>query len=367
MTTNLDEDLRTLFDAQTRSLGLGAQPGLERSMSVRTYSLEPDAPRTGLWWAAAAVAIVGVAGLVSAVAVRGNDTEPPAVNQPGPSSVPAAPPSYPLFGGAALADATVTADEWTSEVYDPPVLHATLGRVADNRVSDIVHLTIATVDTPQSPMTGAERSEETVSGKAVTRYSVDSPEPIPDTEILEWNVDGFRLTMNDSPVADLLIDVLTPVISNDDRRSIELQNPLANLPPDWELLDEPAGFDRATGPNLSATTEDGSSVTLHVWPTLMMSGSDWSIVQIGTERAFLNPPHEGVSDVDVAGLAWRTPNGDWAVLTGVGDLAHQLQTVSGDITWVDYGTWQDRYGPVDTDNEPQSSSPTETTTAGTGP
>lgn len=365
MTTQLEDDLHTLFDAQTRSLGLGAGPNLERSAVARTYDLKPGTRLSPVWWAAAAVVTIGLAGLAAAIAVRDTDSEDSAVAQPTPPAIPAAAPSFPVFGGATMANATIVPGEWIGEVYDPPVLHATLGRVTGDRISDIVHLTVATSDTPQSSMTGAERSEETVSGRSVTRYTVDVPEPIPDVDILAWNVNDFRIMMNDSAVAEVLIQELMPTTFADSAHSIELPNPINNLPPEWELLAGPTEFDSASGPNLSATTADGSSVTLHVWPTLMMTGSDWTVVQIGTEQAFLDPVHEGTDGLDVAGLAWRTPTGDWAVVTGVGEFAHQLERVSADITWVDHDAWQDLYGPANTNSEAPALSPTDTATTDT--
>ena len=87
MTTKLEDDLHALFEAQTRSLGIGEPPPLDDQITI--HPADHRDRRRPLAIAAALVLIVGGAALWWATDTRGNTTP---ADQPGTGLMPTEPP-----------------------------------------------------------------------------------------------------------------------------------------------------------------------------------------------------------------------------------------------------------------------------------
>lgn len=350
LTERLSERLDHLADTSRAYRNIDAVMDGRRSHLASVPEPSPHR-RLTLRVAAATILIIGI----GAIAITRNDrAASPAANQPpppatAPTRVPRSsnPVDFPVFGDLGALD-VIDAGQMIGQPGTPRPLSAVLGRRVDDRYIDIVRIEVNTGSTSPWP-DDAATTPVVIAGTEVSRVEVTQQGSRPAAVGYVWESNGATISITDSPATGQLVAALTASVDTDGLPAIDTANLADHLPDGYELLDGPTVDLTDIGPSLDATSNSvpDEQLTLHVWPTLMLTGTTWQTVQVGDERGYLIDSDANNDGQETASLAWPTPNGSWATLYGYGTVAEQLPEIAATITWVDADTWTTTYNSID--------------------
>lgn len=312
---------------------------------VLTLSLAGDvhSRRPAIWLTAAAIAALGVAGIVAVTARRDASATPadhPVVSQPAPaSSLPGATTAgiYPMFGDLGPLNATLHANAWHRDPNEPVHLRATIGQRTASGYTDIVHVDV--LPTRFEWPNDVTLTAEPIAGRAVARYEWSGSTP---GRGYTWQGDSTpaEIAITDSSITEQLVSVLRPGVDATGTPTLEI----GQLPPGYDLIVGPTVDSALAGPDVGANDGQGGNVVLLVTPALLGTGDEWAEVPVGDATGWLSGPQLRPDGQYSAGLYWPTPNGQWAHLYGYGELADQLPEIANEVTWVDFDTFVATYG-----------------------